>query len=349
MNNEIKEILVERLSEMQAYHVNSENTQHMVRCPYCGDSKNPEHSHMSVKIDLSDNDAMLYYCFRCGASGVVTDDFLDDIGVIVTPDEVKELRNYNKRMEKLAKKRTIIKTERFVAPLCQPNLSNDSKLAYLNGRLGLQLTYEDMQANKIVPSILEFMVRNEIKRLENMPDWKLDRLDRDYIGFLSSNNNLLTMRSIVNTSAKEYRYQKVFINPLNQDNATFYSIPTRLDLMYTDALHVHIAEGTFDIVSIKYNVRPQELYEGHHVFYASCGYSYVSILKHLLKNGICTHLHVHIYADNDKPDREHERFLRKSGIDAFIEHAYIHRNRAPGMKDYGVPGSQIDHKTRKIW
>ena len=348
MNRDIKGILIAKLSELPVYHPNDDGTEHTVRCPYCGDSKDPTHCHLGIAIDPNDDSAMLWNCFRCGAGGVVNDDLLDDLGIYISDEEVKELRNYNKKLEKLSNRRTILRTERFVTPLCQYTRENERKRMYLSNRLQLDVTYEDMQRNKIIPSLVEFMVRNDLKQIEGCPDWLVNAMEKDYLGFLSTNNNVLTFRN-VNPTSRGKRYYKLFVNPLNQDRATFYSIPSQLDLLYEGPLHVHIAEGTFDILSIKYNVRPQDRMPGYHIFYASCGYSYVNILKHLIRNGILTHLNVHIYADEDKPDYEHNRFLKRAFLDQFMEHAYIHRNKFPGEKDFGVPLEAIDEKIRVLW
>lgn len=346
MNSEIKKVIIEKLSDLPVYSVNDDGTEHMIRCPYCGDSVNPTHFHMGVKIDLDSDEGMPFYCFRCGASGKVTDDFLEDLGIYISDEEMKELRNYNKKAEKRNPKRTIIKSERFVVPLCEPTPLNEKKRAYISERLGLIFSYEELQQCKIVPSLYAFLLRNEIQSIQGVEKWVIDAMEKDYVGFLSTNNNLLTFRNI-NPESKGKRYYKLFINPLNQSNASFYSIPTQLDLMYADDLHVHIAEGTFDILSVKFNLPHEE--PGHHIFYASCGYSYVNIIKHLIRSGICTHLNIHIYADKDKSDSDHRKLIKKSSINEFMEHIWIHRNGYYGEKDYGVPRDRIMHKTRQLW
>lgn len=348
MNREIKSVIIQKLQELPVYIPSDDGAEHTVRCPYCGDSKTPSHAHLGIRIDPNDDDGMMWNCFRCGASGPVTDELLDDLGIYISEDELRELRNFNKKVEKLSKKKTIVKTERFVVPLSQYSYSNELKRQYIADRLGLNPSYEDLQRNKIVVSLSEFMIRNELKSIEGCPDWLAAYLEKDYVGFLSANNNLLTFRNI-NPNSKGKRYYKLFINPMNRNNASFYSIPAQLDLLYEGPLHIHIAEGTFDILSVRYNVKPGAAIPGNHIFYASCGYSYVNILKYLLRAGIITHLNVHIYADNDKPDREHARFLKRAFVDEFIEHAFIHRNQYPGEKDYGVPLDHINHKTRCLW
>lgn len=344
MNREIKEFIIDRLKELNVYRVDDNGTEHTIRCPYCGDSKDPTHSHLGIYIDPNEDTPMPWHCFRCGEGGRVTDDFLDDIGIRLDENAMSQLRNYNKKLAKINKK-GIIRTERFIVPQCDPGYLNDEKLAYVNRRLGTQFDYQMAKDHKIIPSIMAFMMANEIHKFENLPGWVPKVIERDYVGFLSTNNNLLTFRNI-REDGKGRRYYKIIINPLNPDNATFYSIPTRLDLLYTGQLDVHIAEGTFDIVSIRHNIDPPG---ENRIFYASCGYSYMGILKHLARNGINTHINAHIYADADKSDYDHINMIKKNPVSAFIEHAYLHRNGMKGEKDYGVPADRIIDQRRQLW
>lgn len=353
MNPEIKRTIISKLKDLPVYHESDDGCEHTVRCPYCGDSKTFSHAHLGIRIDPNDTNGMPWNCFRCGASGVVTDQFLEDLGIVIDEQEVRDLRNFNKKLDKISQKKGIVKTENYTVPTPTESQSNVYKLMYLNQRLGTDFHLEDLPSMKIIPSINEFMVHNDLKRVgygadKIADDWMIRQFERDYIGFLSANNNLLTLRN-VNPNSKGLRYFKVFANPLNTENASFYSIPTRLDLLYTDPLNVHIAEGTFDILSVKFNVIPSQFYPGNHIYYAACGYSYVNILKYLIRAGICTHITVHIYADNDKKDVEHIAFLKKNQIHVFIDHAYIHRNRYQHEKDFGVDRDHIYHVARKIW
>lgn len=345
MNREIKALIIDKLRQLDVYYPSDDGVEHTVRCPFCGDSKTLTHAHMGIMIDPSNDDLMIYHCFRCGVGGRFTDDTLTELGIHLDESEVRELRNFNKKAAKLSK-RTIVHTERYSVPISDPSIYTTPKLNYVNNRLGLALDYEGAARHKIVLSLYEFMVHNELKRIEGLKRWMYDVLEKDYVGFLSTNNNLITFRNI-NPESKGKRYVKVFINPLNPDEATFYSIPTQLNLLYTEDLHLHIAEGTFDILSIKHNLSHDE--SGHHIFYASCGYSYMAIIKHLVRNGIASDINLHIYADKDKSDSEHRAMLRRNNISAFLSHVYLHRNQMPNEKDYGVSQEKIKDGYRKLW
>ena len=78
-----------------------------------------------------------------------------------------------------------------------------------------------------------------------------------------------------------------------------------------------------------------------HLFFASCGYNFGTIIKWLIYMGINTDLYIHLYSDNDKSDKDDIKILN-SGINQYwIDHAYIHRNMYPDEKDFGVPANRI--------
>lgn len=344
-SREFKMLLIQKLADLPVYYPSDDQLEHNVRCPYCGDSqKDPTHAHLWIHIDPDSNEAMPWLCFRCGVSGKVDADLLSDLDIPVDEHELKQLKSYNRRADKIMARKTIVKTEKFRVPECQPNYFTDAKIEYLNGRLGLRFGYEECQQNKVILSLDQFMRYNALTSIPGVEPWKLRNLESDYIGFLSTNNNLITFRNI--HSDAKYRYSKIILNPYNTSNASFYSVPVQVPLFYEGPLTIHIAEGTFDILSIRYNMSlPTE----NAVFYASCGYRYLGIIKHLVRIGMCTDLVAHIYADRDKTDSDHIGLLRKNEISEFISHVYLHRNICKGEKDYGVTFDRIQDRMRQLW
>ena len=141
------------------------------------------------------------------------------------------------------------------------------------------------------------------------------------------------------TGKNKYRYYKVLLNDKNLNSDTFYSLPNKIPLMYTDDVHIHMAEGNFDILSIKENL---PIHNNHDLYFASCGFGGTVIIKYLLHHGINTGIHFHIYSDNDKTDYDHKRYLfNKQHYTEWIDRIYLHRNQFLGEKDYGVPSSNI--------
>lgn len=335
MNQDIKFQLIELLKQRGAYSHSVNNKQHYTRCPYCGDSQNLSHAHLSIKIDVESDSAMVYRCLKCGVTGMVTINTLEELGLYVDNDMRKELKSYNRKAMVMGNL-VNLEFERYVAPVSNDVLSK-YKLKYINDRLGINLTPEEAKEEKIVLSINDFMKENHLTKIDGLNSWMLQNLENNYVGFLSCNNNVIIFRDT--TGKQKYRYYKIIINPKNVNQDTFFATPNRISLMYTNNIHVHIAEGTFDILSVKHNLIKKT---DNNYFYAMCGYGSISILKYLIHHGINTGITLHIYSDNDKTDWNQKKYLfNKTYITEWIDHIYIHRNGYQTEKDYGVSLANI--------
>lgn len=343
MIGELKASLIDQLQNRGAYSVSVNGVQHYTRCPYCGDSMNLNHAHFSIRIDMSDDCIMLFRCLKCGISGMVTEDVIDELGLFVATDLRKELRSYNR---KGLKKMGLVNMdmEPFTVPLYHDTPLNQSKLEYVNRRLGTELSYAKARDYKMVLNLVDFMAANELTEIEFLGYPMLKVLNNHYVGWLSCNNNTIIFRDI--TGKEKYRYYKVKLNQKNMNGDSFYAMPSALPLLYTDDIHVHIAEGTFDILSIKENLIPDS---SNHLFYASCGFGCSVILYYLIHHAINTGIHLHIYSDADKTDWDHRNYLyRMNSVTEWVDRIMIHRNQVKGEKDYGVPKEKIRDSYRYI-
>lgn len=334
---ELKREVAYQLSLKEAYSVSSNGIFHTVRCPYCGDSKNRSHGHFAIRIDIdSPNSPLGYNCFKCGVSGFVTSTVLDELGIVLPNDKLGMLRMMNGRYAK-TNRFTFSKNEVYEIPVSNDQLAYE-KIHYIESRLGISLTPEDCAKLRIVPNILDFITINRINHIDGI-DYKLLKfLNYNYVGFLSSNKNLITLRKI--TDGPGERYFKRKLNPNNVDANTFYSIPNAFDIMYTDKVDVYIAEGIFDILSVYANINNFD--RDNKFYFAVCGFGYCSVIQAIINMGINTGINLHIYADNDKSDLELTNMLKKiPGIEYWIDTITFHRNGFSGEKDYGVPASRI--------
>ncbi len=343
MIEELKGSLIDQLQNRGAYSVSVNGVQHYTRCPYCGDSSNLNHAHFSIRIDMSDDSIMLFRCLKCGISGMITEDVIDELGLSVATDLRKELRGYNR---KGLKKMGLVNMdmESFTVPLYHDTPLNQSKLDYVNQRLGTELSYVKAHEYKMVLNLVDFMTLNELPEIEFLSYPMLKTLNNYYVGWLSCNNNTIIFRDI--TGKQKYRYYKIKLNQKNMNGDSFYAMPSTLPLLYTDDIHVHMAEGTFDIISIKENLVPDS---PNHLFYASCGFGGSVILYYLIHHAINTGIHLHIYSDADKTDWDHQNYLhRMNHITEWIDQIVIHRNQVNDEKDYGVPKEKIHDSYRVI-
>ena len=97
--------------------------------------------------------------------------------------------------------------------------------------------------------------------------------------------------------------------------------------------------NTFDIISIYKNLIQERDTD---IYYASCGFGYLTVLKSLISLGINTGLNVKIYSDKDKSDYNHIDYLfNKSHISPWLDTIQFHRNNFENEKDYGVPKERI--------
>ena len=336
MSQDIKSKMIELLKGRGAYHHSVNNKQHYTRCPFCGDSRNLAHAHLSVKIDLESDAPMVYRCLKCPASGLVTDTFIEELGLYIDDEDKKALRTYTRKAMKYANL-VNLEVEKYIVPLYQSNPLNDTKLNYINNRLGIDLTYSDARNYKILLNLFDFMKFNEISSIEGLSFKMMKTLNDYYVGFLSCNNNCIVFRDI--TKTQKYRYFKVVLNEKNVNPDTFYAMPNKISLLYTNDINIHVAEGVFDIISIKENiVKSSE----NDFFYAMCGFGGITILKYLLHHGINTGIHLHIYSDNDQDNTNHFKYLYNgSYITEWIDSITMHRNQFRYEKDYGVPLNNI--------
>ena len=346
MEASFKHYVISELEKMPFYSMSVNGIQHTIKCPYCNDDS-PSHGHFSIKIDIdNDDEPMLYNCLKCPANGMVTKQTLDDIGIYIDSSMSNQITRVNRRYAKRNKLVDMMIEDFNIPPVINEQLTN-IKLDYINNRLNTEISFNDLEKFKIVPQLSEFMVFNEIENIKGLSPALIRFIDYNYVGFLSLNRNNLVFRKI-NDNVNGNRYLKVKIHEKNLDPNSFYTISSPLDIMYNGDIHIHTAEGTFDIISIYNNI-----YNGNpgpnNLFYAVCGFSYITILKNIIRMGITTDIIWHLYADNDKKDYEILKMIQKNkNILPYIKSVYFHRNGYPGKKDFGVRKEFIQETKKKM-
>lgn len=340
---ELKRRLIEKLTNLPVCKVRSMETQYEVRCCFCGDSiKHFDHGHLSIHINASDPvDWMPYRCLRCGAFGHVDPDFFDSIDIHLVEEEREALLIFLKKS---------VKGNRYIdknPPLIVPNyrgidwtMTMNAKIEYISRRLDISMEElsNDISHLRIIVNLMSFCSINHIT-IPEVSEKKLVFTNFNYVGFLSSNSNQITLRRFTEEETIR-RYDKLILNTRNLNANTFYNIPFDFYYLDTSPIHVHVAEGTFDILSIYYNLMKKN--EDHNLYFACCGYRYTSIIKYLLSNGINSDMTLHIYCDSDKSDEDLWKLLRHDeALLMYFDEIYVHRNqyineRGEREKDYGT-------------
>ena len=347
-NLESKEKVLELIKTLPVCTPNSIGTQWTVRCPYCGDSKDLSHGHLSIKIDMQTDSPMLWRCVRCEESGLVNDTLLKDLGLYVDSDLKQVLREESKKSSKYNQFLNSY-IENLEIPKYNSDLAREN-LFYINQRLGSEFQLSDAQKYSMILDLDTFVRHNGMNSLPNMTDRMYYFLKENYVGFLTTNKNSIVFR--LRTDAKNAkRYFKFKINPRNDNPSGFYSIHGAFDIMSTEPLHVHIAEGIFDILSIEHNLHRDQSKE-RHIYFASCGFGPMRVIQYLVYLGAGGNIVLHVYCDNDKSDWDEIKVLkRRREMIPWCSKILFHRNRMNGEKDYGVSLSRIEdsYKEMKVY
>ena len=300
----------------------------LIRCLYCNDSDNPNHAHFYI----SNSPKLEFHCKKCGSSGRITKNKLKKWGIY----------DFNFLSKVSDEEYSNIKYKIYKRPL-NLNIINDklakSKLSYINNRLGLNLDINDLQSNKIVANIKDTLVINNIEPTSK--DFIINNLQNNYVGFMSSDNTMVNMRDISNT--KKYRYNNYQLYKNIESTGRFYLMPTFLD--YSKLTKVHIAEGPFDILSIKYNVALIDDYFNN-IFISIGGISYQTVLSYILSELGIISPEFNIYLDNDTKPHVIRNILAL--LENIPTKVILHRNIFENEKDFGVPKNRIIIKSECI-
>lgn len=307
------------------------------RCFYCPDSKNRSKGHMYIKIPQSENDVSTFYCQKCKSAGVVTPKVLMEWDAY-DPGVAGELSLYNKEVLSKPQNRLLsgYNVYRINNDLVTDCELSRYKLDYINNRLGTNLTYDDCMNLKIVLNLYDVLKRNKLKPTRD--DRIVRALNNNFLGFISHDNAFLNMRNLDLDKNLHDSINKRYINynlvGKFDNTCRFYNVPCTIDI--SKPIQLHIAEGSFDILSIYLNLRKDA---PNAIFTAIGGSGYKGILRYFIAKLKVPLLEIHIYPDADIPNNAMMEIAEYLKI--FRYSLYIHRNIYPGEKDFGVPINRI--------
>lgn len=309
------------------------DTQTAMRCVLCGDSrKNTNAKRLYLKTDLTNHtEPILYNCFNCMESGVLGSDILSQIG-ITDIDILSELKACNKKALSDPNVKIKYVNDKTLNVVIPPIAKRDyiiDKIKYLYDRIGYNIPIEDFGNLRLVFSVKDFLKANGFTSNHK----QLEYIEKYYIGFLTKQNDYIVFRDI---TGKQYmRYIKFNILGTIDNSNKFYNISNRIDLFTEDEIDIIISEGTFDIISILYNI-----YDGdmtNKIFISSCNGSFYAPLKYMIKKGVFGYnVNIKCFQDNDTRInfKEMKRYFKP-----FINNFDVYYNEL--YKDFGVPKEQI--------
>lgn len=314
-----------------------------LRCRYCGDSRKQSERHMYVQLP-NGIQPMFYNCFRinCSAKGIVTWDKLEDWGVMLSESDIKDIIDYNKFINKNMDFRI---RDKDIYPLVNTmyNVGNnqlyDMKLKYINDRLGTNFNHAQIKRLKISLNILELIRENNLS-IFTQP-WRLQCIAEKYITFITQDNVFTVSRNIdydenKNDKYMNYRYfkYKLFDTLDDSNRCSMYILPTNINIYYP--VKIYLTEGTFDILSVKYNiVRSND----NCIYCAVLGSGYLKAINYFISTMKFINCEFHLYIDNDMNNYEINKICNKTSMFGFT--TYVHRNGFRGEKDFGVPKERI--------
>ena len=319
----------------------SSNREITINCPICAMEGDPDHGkHMYISLGY-DHKPPMYNCFRrIGHSGLLTKSFLERFSEnpqYLDNDLMNQIEKSNQVISDYGRFSSIRKDKLdLVIP---HHISNPQKTKYINDRLGLSLTEDELVRNKVILSLYDFLRYNKVPSLTRETQF-CDVLDRYYVGFLTNTNMAMIMRNTITNKELlkrpgpwSMRYTKY--NIIQGPPENYYLIPTSCDIY--KPIDINIAEGPFDILSIFYNLHHAD--RKNKVFGAVGSKAYINLIRYFYTMYGLINVRFHIYIDSgvEKPILDNIAKL----IKPICSDVYIHMNIFQGEKDFGVPLSRI--------
>lgn len=344
INAKLNNILKALLLSLPVYNDTSYyNNMIGVRCPFCGDSKKSlTKTHLNVRLTDEEFSVPVYRCNRCGASGRVDSYFLDLLGLYNSDFEYEnKINNKNAALIVGNKgfKQNKIKPIKLLPPL--NNESTRIKKEYIENRLGIKLTVEDIKRYKIIFNLYDFLEYNKIKTLTRK-EYITDGLDNQYVGFLTCNNEFINFRNIGNIDEYYKRYINYNIFGIQDNTKRFYILSNNINIM--KKCKIIIAEGVFDILGIYNHIYNKET-KDNVLFCAVQGMGYNNIIKYINKLGIIF-ANYEIYSDAEVELKKYIKLKDELGFRVENSKFTICYNLL--SKDCGVTKDKIKIKKYEI-
>lgn len=328
-----------------------------INCPLCNREGNIDRGHhMYISLGY-DNKPPMYNCFRnMNHRGILTESVLKEFSnqsQYLDTALLEEIDNYNKKVTTFNRNRLNNYTSRRLKFDCVENTENNLyKLNYINKRLGLNLSYNDIIRNKIILNFKDFLMCNDIYESNTFNQYNRNNIDlfsEYFIGFCTSNNSSIIFRNVLEgiddkdklPKLLQYRYTKYSL--YNNDNdRNYYILPTVCNTL--NHIDICIAEGPFDILSVFYNVYNQDI--GNKIYCSIGGNNYFNALYYFTGIMGLIDATFHIYIDNDIS----QTFIDKlrSFTRSILADMYIYMNNTRGEKDFGVPLDKINIFSYKL-
>ena len=326
-------------------------SEYQTRCPECGDSmKDFNTGHLYMSIDVEDDYNIPCICFKCGFKGILTPDILELMGC-----DDADLKNELKALNTNGKIKRGTDSE-YLYLYFERKLPEEhrywNKIAYVENRLGIHFTKENLKEMKLVTSLYDFLILNNIEQSPFNRDQRLI-LERDYVGFLSSGNSHILFRDI--TGTHKLSWIKYPIEEESRRNKVFYGLDATIDIFTEDEITINLSEGIMDVLGITYHLNH---HSANTFNIAVCGQNFNAIIKHMIEIGVFgSNVTLNLFVDNDKQFNSHAKInrsvsivdLHKKYLESYVplfHNVNIYWNLK--SKDFGVQRENIIVDKKKI-
>ena len=312
------------------------------KCFYCEDSG--DHHHMYISIPNAQGVPSKYNCFKCGSHGWVTYKKLMEWGIFDQEWNLILANYYRNLNNNLISVYSDLDIANINNTFISEGKISELKLKYINKRLGLKLSYQDIIDNKIVLNICDLFKTNYITKYTR--DLRvIQALNNYFLGFLSFDNCYINMKRLIDEGnlhkSVDERYINYNIFGKEDNSKKFYLSPIDIDLYNPNPVKVHIAEGPFDALSIKYNLRKE--YD-HNIYTSVNGNAYKGLIRQMINYVKLMNMEIHLYPDADIKDKVIRDFLEY--VRPYGYSVYIHRNTIG--KDMGESIDKIKESIERV-
>lgn len=339
-NSEIlKNILLKNFEDARSA---SNGREIALRCRFCGDSqKDINARHLYVYLG-GNNKPPMYHCFKCNESGILTKDTLRKWMPTISELDLSSIDLASKNYKRIYKKESLTMYSIFVPMNKVPSNREQEGMLYLQKRLGLSMDYREAVFNKIILDPV-FFFRCNANMITNKSIFSYIKNINEYIGFLSLDNSCVVLRNIRN---REPRYMHVRLVD-NRDTVMYYCLPAQINRMCSsdeNRVHIHIAEGAFDILGVCYNLLNNN--RNQSIFITSNGKDHTNTILFALNNFGLFEPVIHLYLDNDTNANQYYNISKK--LNSLGISLIFHKNYYNGEKDYGVQRDRILDRKFKL-
>lgn len=316
MSEDARAALTALILESKPSKIVSRGNELVRRCPYCGDSKNPNHHHFYIGMDAP----FPFMCQICKTSGFLNREVLRDLSAdtdlsVVSFVEIGLKKFF--RDNKIANTRSISQNlfrRAYTAPLFTENFEEElseselRKLNYFLRRMKIQPDIEYLNSLNLVVSLKKFLNLHDIRYLTEKDDDFVRLLARNYLGYLSRSGTALFMRDVrPKTNQRHWQYN-VSYGHKNVD--TFYVVSKELDLT-APKITLNMAEGFFSLIGVYEMLgRPSDPTQ---VFASPHGKGFNRVNSYLNSLGFLD-MDINYFADSDQSVEFFERLVLSNKI-----------------------------------